>query len=486
MPRFPSQLFQKHYFHPFSLALILVLLLPMFAACNGRLESTASTPTSTKKERFGYLISNNLELEYKEQLISSGEFNIHCYLASIKNTSNNKLYEKLNQTMLQDVKKAAIQIQTENEPTTSEAYTGMNVAFAANNLLSATFVSYGENPIPDYGMLYSLKDGTRLLLKDLFADGTDYVSLINRLIPPALLSGYQNEEDLLYKPFDTIKPDQDFALTMDTLYIIFAKGESGFVNRHSLALPLSELGESFDILDRLVDKTLLNSSGIKNNRIYIKYQGSIPQEKPFKIYTQGFVVSGLGTAFEKKLNTQLADELTTVSKLELAKLTKLDSSNALNDEQPMLTINSYPSFNQYGILCVITSAYSNVMAYQYYSKVICFDLKNQCTLDSGKLLLDWFSSNPDYQHTLFDYIKHKVATDFKENPEFVQEFDRKFNLELLKSKVQVYFNGNPYSTESYLVLRFQSNTFAYNANMLELMLPFQEALPSSPDAFFNR
>lgn len=73
---------------------------------------------------------------------------------------------------------------------------------------------------PHLWLTYDLKSGKRLSLKDIFADGVDYRSIINRKISEQIWRDGL-EETRLKRPFAGIDSNQLFYITPDALVIVF-------------------------------------------------------------------------------------------------------------------------------------------------------------------------------------------------------------------------------------------------------------------------
>jgi Protein of unknown function (DUF3298). len=153
---------------------------------------------------------------------------------------------KINKSLTQELEKAIKAYSkgiTDNEIQTCFV---CQVELNANNLLS---ISLYDTYTPLEGYLYRLTDGKRLYLKDIFTSGTDYAALVNRKIRE-ILAGESYEEYLLTEPFSSIKENQSFILSEESLTMLFTEGESGFRERKSIDVPLSQIDDYVDAADR--------------------------------------------------------------------------------------------------------------------------------------------------------------------------------------------------------------------------------------------
>jgi hypothetical protein len=109
----------------------------------------------------------------------------------------------------------------------AEGYFNYQVKYNRNGLLSVVFYDYqysggAHGSTVQSSYTFDLTTGAEYELKDLFPEGSDYVSLINSEIKKQI-----KEEEItdFLAPFDTIRTDHDFYLSGDSIVIYFQQYE---------------------------------------------------------------------------------------------------------------------------------------------------------------------------------------------------------------------------------------------------------------------
>jgi len=109
-------------------------------------------------------------------------------------------------------------------PNRCETYFDYAVKYNQNGLLSVVLRNYqytgGAHGLTVHtSRTFDLATGKEYRLKDLFTEGTDYVSLISEEVKKSMEK--QGMTDLLLNPFDAIAPDEDFYLADNGLAVYF-------------------------------------------------------------------------------------------------------------------------------------------------------------------------------------------------------------------------------------------------------------------------
>lgn len=302
-----------------------------------------------KANKTKYLLSNGIEILREEKVVSTSKGSLSILIPKISGLINKTLEEKINKSIESDLENEVkvYADERENEPTSLFAMIELN----ANNLLSISFQEDYSPPL--YGFLYRLTDGKRLFLKDIFTEGTDYLSLINQKVVEGMLRKGE-EENFLSKPFSTIKQNQNFVLSEDALNIVFHQGEEGFLNRNSVSIPLSEIDDYVDVTDRYSGterKTQERQSLIiRKNNIFITNKAEIIKKTNGNIWSYYPQISGIrDIAFEEVINNTIKDGISEVMNSKaLDNLTK--GPNQIMDY--IAFVQMVVSFNNYGILCI--------------------------------------------------------------------------------------------------------------------------------------
>lgn len=109
----------------------------------------------------------------------------------------------------------------------AEAYFNYQVKYNRKDLLSIVFLDYQYSGGAHGGTVQSsytfdLKTGTEYKLRDLFAEGSDYVALISSQVKQQM---EEREMTFLLAPFNSIRADQDFYLSNNAVVVYFQEYE---------------------------------------------------------------------------------------------------------------------------------------------------------------------------------------------------------------------------------------------------------------------
>jgi len=453
-----------------------------------------------KVSKTKYLLTNGINIEYKDTSISTknGTATVRCIqISGLKDKAIEKKLNKSIQDNLEiEVRNYALKKDLKEEQL-NNLYCVLQLN--ANNLLSITLRDFYSEPI--YGFLYRLTDGQRLHLKDIFTNGTDYVSLLNRNVIESIIGeakannyafdGVIDYEEYLKAPFSTINPDQNFALSDSTLYIIFLEGEGGFAGRISIPIALSSIDDYIDVTDRYSGtqrKTQLYTDLIiRHNNNFITSIGNVIKRPNGNIWSTSYEISGIkAAAFEKAINTTLKTEVDEALKEKcLDSLIKDKGQNSA--ENFIAIINSGVLFNNYGVLCisrtVIGPNYMNNKDLDKLYSVYSFDLIKKRPLDTKMILSDYIIKNNVTEDIFTNLVKESLKKELTNiNAKNIEELCSKINYSLIKERSFVYFSGEP-TTEIHVYLK-QDSINGLPAN-IDCCFPLSSISKGVPENFFG-
>ncbi|MDP4087857.1 MAG: hypothetical protein Q8930_01150 [Bacillota bacterium] len=441
-----------------------------------------------KKEKTKYLISNGIEFLRPERVINTSKGNIRFPLVQISGLSDKDLEKKLNSTIESDlvnsIKDYAIEADSD---TPMELY--CNVGLNANNLLSISIVNLYSPPLDAF--LYRLTDGKKLALKDIFTPGSDFTPLVNRAVTE-VIAGTGSEENLLREPFSSIRKDQSFFLTETELYIIFHKGECGFSERNSIALPLSSIDDYVDVSDRYTD---VNSSKyektnliVKKNNIFTTQKGNIVKRSNGEIWTYYPEMSGLNNSeLQQAINTRLKDAVDEVLKSKVLDSLKKKTGDPGNC---IAAIQLDPVFNSYGFLYICRTVYSfaDQKNLPGYTTVYAFDLNKGAEVNPQSLLLNYLKKDINLEGLFMD----KLSVEMKQTCSNLYGFnlDDQINslldMSFVKNKGFLFFRQYGSVEEAYICVLFKENSFKGVSSPIECQIPFRDIVSIPPEDFFGR
>jgi hypothetical protein len=309
-----------------NIGVILILLLfILFSSCSTKQETiikenhTVKQPQKqdiklvVKPFKTKYLQPNGIAVNNIDTFIDTSRGKMKLTLVQIAGLKNKDIENKINSDIEENIGnsvKNSIENSIENSYERRQTFHTF-VELNTNNLISiymlSNYSSYNE------GFLYRLSDGKRLYLKDVLTEGTDYVPFLNQKIIEEILSGYDEEGDILREPFSTIAPNQAFIINESSLGIIFHKGEAGFARDYEIRIPLSEIDDYVDLLDKQenLDKSIYEKpyDTLKYNNIFISETRELAQTKNGDVSLGYPVISGMRNPdIEKSINKIIKTE----------------------------------------------------------------------------------------------------------------------------------------------------------------------------------
>ncbi len=269
---------------PFLSVMVAILLLIILSGCGQ--ESPATPEPEPAKAILSpvtipYLVRNPIEADYtekSEERLTERTFTISGLrdqeLQNSVNGQLSELYQRLSRGELPPYR--GIRQAVPETATPSSASLDASLSFNYNNVISVMVYSNlnleekGKNPVY-IGQMETLNidlnTGKEILLKDLFADDVDYLSLLSDIVNKRLIKSNPMEEEESYldmmsgglrlvAPFKGIREDQKFALYQGgiTLIIDYKNPEfnTGFY-ANSIYIPFEELGPVVAVTERFHD-----------------------------------------------------------------------------------------------------------------------------------------------------------------------------------------------------------------------------------------
>lgn len=441
-----------------------------------------------KTAKTKYLLSNGIEISNLTKSVTTNYGECSFLFPQISGLVNKSLEQKINKSIISDmengIKSYTIEINKKPE------YMNYTVLLNANNLLS--FSLNGLYTPPVNGFLYRLTDGARLNLKDIFTQGTDYVSLINRKVTESIVGGDQDEEDILEKPFETIKPDEDFAFSGSTLYIIFHAGEGGFINIYTAEIPLSGIDDYVNVADLYSGterKTQENTNLIfRDNNIFIQETGTILQKPNGNVWIHYPQVSGLkDLTFQQSINTTIKEAAN-----EAANDKKIDDLKIVTDwnSDHVAEVEIYTKFNAYGILtleryvnCGDSSKFQSLSA---LDKVYSFDLLNKKVININMMLGDYFEKNNELKSKFVDEIKSRFKVQNSDIANHIgSEVDSIFTYSFLMENSTIFFDKYYDPRDMCIDVMFKENSIKGTSGTFHCVVPVSEIIKYPLEDFFG-
>lgn len=453
-----------------------------------------------KTDKTKYLLTNGIKIDYKDITIDTknGAATVRC--SQISGLKDKSIEEKLNKfikdNLVIEVRNYAVEKDLKGEQLNNlYCVTELN----ANNLLSVSLRDFYSEPI--YGFLYRLSDGKRLYLKDIFTEGTDYVSLVNRNVIESIIGdakadnnafdGGTDYEEYLKAPFSTINPDQNFALSNSTLYIIFLKGEGGFERRFSIPIALSSIDDYMDVTDRYSgterNTQLYTDLIIRHNNNFFTSTSSVIKRTNGNIWVTFDAISGLrDDAFEKSINATIKTKVDEVLKEKcLDSLVKDKAQDPRRDFVAIIEFNVL--FNNYGVLClsgnVIGPNYMNNKDLDKLYTVYSFDLIKKRPLDTKMILSDYIIKNNVTEEIFTNLVKDSLKKELTHrNATNADDLCSKVNYSLIKEKSFVYFSESEI-TQIHVYLK-QDSINGLPSN-IDCYFPLTSISKGAPEDFFG-
>lgn len=205
-----------------------------------------------KKERVRYLLTNGVAVIYENRTLQTDYGQVSFSQPVLLGLRNKVVEKKLNQTILHsmhnEIKGSATRLKK------NPGFVFANPVLNANNLLSLAVLTGGEGEPRSNGYLFRLTDGERLLLKDIFTEGTDYAGVLREHLLRRIL--YDNGEDayLANRYIITLRFEQNFLLTQESLTLYFDQSKEGPVlsygsGRVGISIPLEEIDDVVQVMD---------------------------------------------------------------------------------------------------------------------------------------------------------------------------------------------------------------------------------------------
>lgn len=436
-----------------------------------------------KSNKIKYLQSNGIAINSIEKFIDTPKGEAKITLTQIDGLKNkdieNKINKDIEENMISCVKNP---IETSTEKPFASSYVELN----ANNLISITIHTYFSGFRE--GLLYRLSDGKRLYLKDIFTEGTDYVSLLNRIIIEKILGGYDEESDILRVPFSTIAPNQAFTINETSIGILFREGEAGFALDYEIRILLSEIDDYVDLIDKQkdLDKSIYEKpyNTLKYNNIFFNESNERIQTKDGNVSLTYPIISGMENPdIENNINKTIGAKADEILDSYYLKDLKTLSMYVEGD----VTLNMHVSFNYYDYLCITWSRYlypSESGLPDISLEAYTFDLKTGKLVDEKKLFNSYANNNEAFKAAFTE----KILEDFKYFTgdkniarKMIHGTDTAYDYLLKNSKI--YFICYSLSDEPRIRVYLEENLISPNAFEAEAGL--NTVLHTAPNLFFK-
>jgi hypothetical protein len=439
-----------------------------------------------KAAKAKYLLTNGIKIKFNNIPLNTEKGEIYIMLPQIQGLADKAIEERLNKNIQRDIEAEVKNYFAEIDG--EQAFAGCVVDLNENNLLSISIRGYYTPPV--YGFLYRLTDGERLFLKDIFTEGTDYVSLLNRKVIEGIANGEISEEYLLREPFKTIDSNQNFSLSATTLYIVFHKGEGGFEQRNSVSIPLLSIDDYVDVIDRYSGterKTqLISDSFIKRNNIFVTFKGEIYKRTNGNLWIHYPEISGLrNPEFEKKINASIKNSIAELKDSSLF-------NNLVKGEEYgkdcIALIELIVSFNHYGILSIErnVNTFTPDKTFEDLHRVYSFDLTKSKAIDAKTIVTDYLSKNKGYEETFVKTIRENLNLQFvSKNIKINDASDYIIDYAFIKKNGTFYFTKSYAEDELLIHVSFLGSSTNGTALRADCTIPLKSILTGDPDDFFQ-
>lgn len=452
----------------------------------GDINSGIGTKLVKKPQKTRYLLSNGVEIKHTDISYDTREGDRTLPCPQVSGLVDKTLEARINRTIVEDVEKKVRSFTGKSN--TEYFHLECTVQLNANNLLSISINNMYSPPVA--GFLYRLTDGKRLYLKDIFTEGTDYVSLMNERTAVGILGGYLSEEELLREPFKSISEEQDFSLGKSSLFLIFHPGESGFVQSHTLDIPLSSIDDYVDVLDRYSGTERKNHERqeliIRENNIFIAEKGDVIKRKGENVWSHYPYISGLrDTAFEETVNKKIQDGLS-----EVINGKYLDGLQKIPDqfEDRIAVIEMQVTFNYYGFLCIKRHVYNDayIKDLENLDAVYTFDLNKKKLIDAKSILSGYMAKNKGLQSSLTNIIKEQLASQYASTTSrSIDETGLDLDYSFILNKGSIYFSKYYQEDDLRLCIDFKPNTINGFSDVLRCTVPLKDIYTGAPEDFFG-
>lgn len=492
------------------------LLAPTTASTTKETEPTSSLPTETplpsdepntsqellnykithklvkKQNKAKYLLTNGININYGKgsTVIKTNNGTITLNYPQISGLKNKSLEQTINSNIKNDAEREAKRYIP--EPGMEQVFIECRVVLNANNLLCIS-VSEGMSELfvpPGRAFLYRLTDGKRLSLSDIFTAGTDYVSLLNDKVAESILSGDISEENMLKAPFKTISPNQNFALSTSDLYIVFRKGEDGFLDKTSIKVPLSSIDDYVDVIDKYTGTErvtqLETSKFVKTNNIFITQKSEICKRPNGNLWFYYPEISGLqDKEFQKSINAQIQKSVN-----ELKNTDSFDNLKKFDEVYKDCIAEIYLNtcFNNYGILSITrqVNVYAGDLSFERYFKVYSFDLVNKKPFDAKTLVLKYVDNNKEAEGKLIKLVSNNIRSACMSRQITIRGLPASYNIDYnyIKKNHSFYIG---YWGEGGFVIYDYFNGATADGTTVKLVydILFRDIVKGSHESFFN-
>lgn len=433
-----------------------------------------------------YLLSNGIRINYSSMPIKIDDKDLGIMLPQIDGLVDKSVEEKINSAIKRDLE-AEVRLYVSE---LSDEFVGFEsrITLNANNLLCVSL--HGFYTPPMQGFLYRLTDGKRLSLKDIFTEGTDYVPLLNKNVTEGILAGEALDENLLREPFNSITPNQSFSLSPSTLHVIFPKGEGGFSRRSSIAVPLKNIDNYVDVMDRYSGterKTQLHADMfVRSNNIFTTNKGEVYKRENGNLWLYYPEISGLrNPSLERTINSAIKNGIDELKDSPI--FNNLPKGEAYGKEC-IAVIEFTVTFNHYGILSIERNVYS-FTAEQHFNnlhKVYCFDLKNSKELDWKDMLTTYFSKNKAFQQVFVAGVKESLKQHCLINKlelKGVSNYNIDYSYILKNSSI--YFTKQYTDDFTYVHASFILNLVNGSPFRVDCVVPLKDIYQGVPEDFFG-
>jgi hypothetical protein len=439
-----------------------------------------------KPNKTKYLLSNGIEIQRNEKTITTKKGNLPILIPKIYGLKDKAIEENLNKSIEKDIEKEVNNLADERAEIPMALFP--NIELNANNLLSISLRDLYSAPL--YGFLYRLTDGKRLYVKDIFTEGTDYISFINQKVVEGILMKEGEEEDNLSKPFSTINQDQNFVLSEDALYIVFHAGEEGFLRRDSVRIPLSKIDDYIDVLDRYSGTERKTQEKqdliIRKNNIFFTNKSEITKKANGNVWIYYPEILGLrDQAFEELINKNIKNLA-----FQTANNKFMDGLVKVNDQRCdyVALIQMQVCFNYYGVLCIRrdVSGFDMSKDFQQFNTVYSYDLIKKKAINPKDMIKNYLAKNKAMEDIFIKDIKNEVSYRYnnitKESKDFI---DSSVDYSFIMDKAQIYFCKYYNDDEMRILVHFNENTLKGISSAVDLELPFKDIIKGAPEDFFG-
>lgn len=202
---------------------------------------------------------NPVIIETKKEASETKTFKLALQYPEIKGLNDADVQKKLN-SLFENLATNAKNKGQETEKVLSkeashnvkaETYFNYQVKYNSNNILSIVFLDYqytggAHGSTLQTSYTFDLATGTEYELKDLFKEGSDYVSVINSEVKKGFVEMGMTE---LLSPFNSIKNDQSFYLSNNAVVVYFQEYEY-----LPYACGIPEFDMAYTLVGKLLDK----------------------------------------------------------------------------------------------------------------------------------------------------------------------------------------------------------------------------------------